>query len=151
MKEVKQPKEMGKEEKAFLDYQDTLDWIDRRQEPKTAEFYNESPEVWKKAKLAVFVLYQRLRDLFGELPTLGKCLNRDKKEGIPPYKFEDGDTEFPCVGVLGYRGMEFPVYDDDYGMDMFIVVDGRCLQVDSFGGETDWYFELDRIIDKIEG
>ena len=140
---------MDKTEKAFQYYQSILEWIDRRRDPKTAEFYGEDPNEWKHAKEAVFMLYQDLRLLFGPTPSLLTHLNKEKAEGIPPYRFADSPVEFPCVGVLEYRGMEFPVYDDDYGMSTFAVIDGRSIQVDSFGGETDWYFEIDRILDRV--
>lgn len=137
------------QEDAFRIYQQNLEWIDRRLDPQTAEFYGETPETWKHAKEVAFSMYQDLRCLLGPTPRLSGHLNREKCEGIPPYTFEGNPTEFPCVGVLEYRGHEYPVYNDDYGMSWFAVVDGRSIQVDSFGGETDWYFELDRIIDRI--
>lgn len=140
---------MNDSEKAFQHYQSILSWIDRRRDPKTAEFYGEDPSEWKHAKEVAFKLYQDLRHLLGPRPTLLSCMGTEKAKGIPPYRFADSPAEFPCVGVLEYRGMEFPVYDDDCGMNMFVVVDGHSVQVDSFGGETDWYYEIDRIIDRV--
>ena len=51
-------------------------------------------------------------------------------------KTED-NTKFPCIGLLKYRGQEFPIYNDDYGMSNFIVINKLPITVDSFGGETD--------------
>ena len=69
-------------------------------------------------------------------------------EKYGPYEL-DNDYKCAVVGVLRYRGLELPVYCDDYGMCDFIVYDGKTIEVDSFGGPTDWYYVLDKYIDKI--
>lgn len=141
-----------KHEDLFAIYKSTLEWIDRRRDPETAEFYKEIPEAWKHAKEVAFHVYQHARCYCQEpLPSLYRDheIDHDRKEAFAPYKGEN-DSEFPCLGSFTYRNLEFPVYDDDYGMSMFTVYDGHIIQVDSFGGETDWYYELDRLIDKID-
>ena len=137
-------------ELAFDHYQSILEWIDRRQQPETLEFYDKDrKEYWHHAKEVAFMMYQNLRHLLGDTPRLHDLIDKENAKDVPPYKFKDGVGEFPCVGVLKYRDREYPVYDDAYGMSWFVVVDDRSIEVDSFGGETDWYFELDRIIDRI--
>ena len=141
-----EPKEI---EKTLFDvYQRKLEWIDRRLKPDTLEFYGESAEAWKHAKEIAFSMYQDLRGyLSGEYPSLWKMVDREAADDVPPYVI-DG-TEFKCLGVLAYRDRKFPVYDDGYGMAAFIVCDGRRIQVDSFGGEGDWYYMVDKMIDRI--
>lgn len=131
----------------FDEYQRLLDWVDRRMDPKALAFYKETPESWRHVKEAVFMMYQNTRRLVGDVPSLHDLMTFEGKEKHPPHVI-DG-TEFPCLGILRYRDMEFPVYNDDYGMSAFIVLDGRVVQVDSFGGETDWYYVLDGFIDRI--
>ena len=132
-----------KHETLFDHYQRSLSWIKSRMRPEVAEATDE-------AKMALFHLYQDLRrECEDPLPSLASCMSRDGALSYPPYRFEGQEHAFPCVGILKYRGREYPVYDDDYGMDFFIVVDGKSIEVDSFAGETDWYYELDYIIDEI--
>lgn len=141
-----------KHEDLFAIYKSTLKWIDRRRDRETAEFYKETPESWKHAKEVAFNVYQNVRRYCDEpLPSLYRehKVDHGRKEVFGPYKGESG-SEFPCLGSFKYRDLEFPVYDDVYGMSMFTVYDGHIVQVDSFGGETDWYYELDRLIDKID-
>jgi len=135
-------------EKLFDEYQRTLEWIERRRKPETLEFYKETEEAWKHAKEIAFHMFENLRLCF-ETPTLRTCMDRSRASEFPPYRMKDSKNDFRCIGVLNYRGREYPVYDDDYGMSCFIVVNDWPLEVDSFGGETDWYYELDRIIDEI--
>ena len=134
----------------FAIYQSMLAWVDCRRDPETAKFYKETPEAWKHGKEVVFRMYQQVRQFYeNPLPSVDRLVDREQADKIPPY-VENG-TEFRCEGVLKYRGRQYPVYLDDYGMRSFIMVNGRTIEVDSFGGETDWYSELDRIIDKIDG
>ena len=136
-------------ELAFDQYESTLEWIDRWRQETALRFYNDQKDYWRHAKEVAFSLYQGIRPLLGELPALNDLLDRSRAGEFPPYRFEGGDAGFPCVGVLKYRDGEYPVYDDEYGMNRFVVVDGHSVQVESSYGETDWYFELDKIIDRI--
>lgn len=139
-------------EDLFVIYQRTLEWIDRRCKPDTAEFHGETPEAWRHAKEVAFHMYQDMRHFCPEgMPSLYKdCPIDSSREGaFGPLKDESGE-EYPCCGSFKYRDLEFPVYRDDYGMSMFTIYEGHGVQVDSFGGETDWYYELDRLIDKID-
>ena len=133
-------------------YQRMLEWIDRRMDPDMADFYHESPETWGHAKEVAFQMYQDLRYLCeGGIPSIrgDRMIDESRKGDYAPYKQEGNPTEFPCVGAFTYRGREFPVYSDDYSMSEFVVCDGREIQIDSFGGETDWYYMLDKYIDGI--
>ena len=135
-------------------YQNKLDWINRRLEPDTLEFYNETAEAWKHAKEIVFDWYQDMRYFCEDGYPGRECFDYNNKllAAYKPYEITNDNgitTKFPCVGLLKYRGNTYPIYDDDYGMQTFIVLDGREITVDSFGGGIDWWYELDRIIDKI--
>ena len=135
-------------------YQHKLDWINRRLEPKTLEFYNETAETWKHAKEIAFDWYQDMRYFCEDGYPGRECFDYNNKliAAYKPYEITNDNgitTKFPCVGLLKYRGNTHPIYDDDYGMQTFIVLDGREITVDSFGGGIDWWYELDRIIDKI--
>ena len=134
-------------EQLFILYQNKLDWINRRLEPKTLEFYHETAEAWKHAKEIVFDWYQDIRYYVdGGIPDEKECFdyNNKIKAAYKPYK-----DKFPCIGILKYRGNTYAIYNDDYGMQDFIVIDGREITIDRFGGGTDWWYEIDRIIDKI--
>ena len=145
---------MMTEKELFELYQSKLEWINRRLEPETLELYKETAETWKHAKEVAFDMYESLRSLMGLWPDSREHFDYTNKliAAYKPYeiKNDDGTTaEFPCIGLLKYRGNMYPIYNDDYGMQDFIVLDGREITVSSFGGGTDWWYELDRIIDKI--
>jgi len=138
-----------KHEDLFNIYQHTLDWIDRRMTPETAKFYGENLESWKHAKEIAFNMYQDMRGYCEDgYPHNHEVITIEGIEKYGPYEL-DNDYKCAVVGVLRYRGLELPVYCDDYGMCDFIVYDGKTIEVDSFGGPTDWYYVLDKYIDKI--
>ena len=140
-----------KHEDLFKIYQSKLQWIDRRLTPECLEIYEDTVESWKHAKEVAFSMYQELRlDCEDGIPLLKDCLSRNEEQirDIPPYKFDNG-YECPCCGILQYRGHDFPVYIDDYGMSDFIVFGGNEIQISSLGGECDWYYPIDLILDKI--
>ena len=139
-----------KHEDLFREYQNKLDWINRRLEPDCLKFYGETAEAWKYAKEVAFQMYQQLRYFCEDgIPKYSDCFYYSSDLKIKPFKTED-NTKFPCIGLLKYRGQEFPIYNDDYGMSNFIVINKIPITVDSFGGETDWYYIIDRFIDKID-
>jgi hypothetical protein len=59
------------------------------------------------------------------------------------------ETSFKCIGILNYRDLQFPVYEDVYGMSNFIVLEDNMIEVSNCAGCIDWYYEVDSIIDKI--
>lgn len=126
----------------FKIYQESLKQIERQRKEGLS-----SPERIKKLKREAFFLYEDKRykceDGIGAPTSVAHPNKR-----IPPYE-KDGQS-FPCLGVIEYRGEVLPVYYDDAGMSDFIVYQGRDIMHDSFGGETDWYYEVDRIKDKID-
>ncbi len=135
----------------FDTYQSKLQWIDRRLTPDCLKIYEDTAESWKHAKEVAFSMYQELRlDCEDGIPSLHDCLIQDKEKvrNTPPYKFENG-YECRCHGIIHYRDHDFPLYIDDYGMSEFIVFEGNEIQVSSIGGECDWYYPIDLILDKI--
>ena len=142
-------------EELFNYYQNKLAWINRRLEPDTLEFYNETAEAWKHAKEIVFDWYQDMRYYVeGGIPDDRECFDYSSKliAAYKPYEITNDNgitTKFPCIGILKYRGNTYPIYNDDYGMQTFIVINDYSITVDSFAGGTDWWYEIDRIIDKI--
>ena len=138
-----------KHETLFNEYQRELEWIKRRMDPKTMEFHNEKPEDWRHAKEVAFNLYESLRQFCEDgCPRNHEAITIDGIDKYPPFDAGDG---YVCavVGVLRYRGLELPVYCDDYGMSDFVVYGDEHIPVDSFAGSTDWYYELDKKIDHI--
>ena len=135
----------------FDTYQSKLQWIDRRLTPDCLKIYEDTAESWKHAKEVVFSMYQELRlDCEDGIPSMHTCLIQDEEKvrNTPPYKFENG-YECRCHGIIHYRDHDFPLYIDDYGMSEFIVFEGNEIQVSSIGGECDWYYPIDLILDKI--
>jgi len=135
-------------------YQDKLAWVDRMTNPKTLEYTGESKDEWKHAKMIIFDWYQDMRYYCEDGYPGRECFDYNDKiiSAYKPYEMtsEAGiTTKFPCIGLLKYRDNVYPIYNDDYGMQDFIVVDGHSITVDSFGGGIDWWYVLDKIIDKI--
>ena len=132
----------------FNKYQNMLDWINRRLEPDSLKFYEESAESWKHAKEVAFTMYQDIRHYVeGGIPNDEECFDYSSKliAAYKPYK-----DQFPCIGLLKYRDQTWPIYSDDYGCQDFIVIeDDYQIPVCNMAGCLDWYYELDRIIDKI--
>ena len=137
-----------KHEDLFNEYQDKLKWIDRRLTPDCLEFYKDTAESWKHAKEVAFQMYQRLRYLCEDGIPTQDCFKYSNDLGIKALTSDDG-IEYPCIGILSYRGHEFPIYNDDYGMSEFIVVNDYTVAVADFGGAPDWYYMVDKILDKI--
>lgn len=141
-----------KHEVLFEEYQRNLEWINRRLQPSTLDFYHETADAWKHAKEVAFDMYQQLRKYtIGGIPKEADCIRYLKNENkkYPDYVPDGAEQGFPCIGILKYRDREFPIYSDDYGMQDFVVVEGKHVTVDSFGGGYDWYYEIDRILDNI--
>lgn len=61
---------------------------------------------------------------------------------IPAYKQINkvGDkeyvSEFPAIDILKYRDKEYPIFDDEYGMQVFILVNDQIIPIESFGGDS---------------
>lgn len=139
-------------DKLFAIYKGRLEWVDRMTNPKTLEYTGESKDEWKHVKYTIFSMYQDLRCLLKDgIPDNQKCIKRfrTKSKKYKPYQ-----NKYPCYGVLNYRDVEYPIYEDDNGMCSFIVVkdskdNDYQIQIDSCWGYTDWYYELDCVLDKI--
>ena len=137
-----------KHRELFEWYQTQLAWVDRRREPKTLEFHGETAESWKHAKEIIFSAYEHFRYYTDDgLPNYEECFDY-KDKLIKTYKpYQD---KFPCIGILKYRDQKWPIYNDDYGCQEFIVMEeGYHIPICNMGGSLDWYYELDKIIDKI--
>ena len=72
---------------------------------------------------------------------------------FPSLVYENG-YECKSYGYLTYKGCVYPVYDDDYGCQEFIIYryydkEGKpqeyFMPVRNIAGELDWWYELDRI------
>lgn len=128
-------------------YEDTLAWIGRRTKPEVLERNKETPEMWATAKLAAYMMFEKLRDYAdGGNPNLEFGKYFEKKEGEPLKK--DG-VEFPMAGILRYRGLELPVYFDDSGQCLFVVYKDKEIPLDNMGYSIDWYCALDDLIDGV--
>lgn len=77
------------------------------------------------------------------------------KDNLPSKVYEDG-YECRCFGYITYKGCIYPVYDDDYGCQHFIIYrywndNGEIAEydipVENMGGMLDWWFELNRMKD----
>ena len=143
-------------EELFNYYQNKLAWVDRMTNPKTLEYTGESKDNWKHAKEIIFDWYQDMRYYCEDsYPTFESCLfyDYDLVKDEKAYVFENGYVCEP-VGILKYRDNEYILYNDENGMSSFIVIkdandEDYAIQVDSFEGGTDWWYELDKFIDKI--
>lgn len=133
----------------FSEYQDTLDWIERMKSLKDVLHKQDVEYDWKMSKLVAFQMFQHLRHYIddGE-PKIEDCLTTDGVENYPP-KIYDNGYECPVIALLHYRGETYPVYNDDYGQQDFIVIDDKDIPIQGLGGVYDWYNEIDYIIDDI--
>lgn len=137
----------------FNRYQETLAWIDRRCEEKVLKRHNETIDNWKHAKEVAFNIYQSVRqDVPNGVPSICKDDNiiydKDIVNKVPKLILEDG-REFEVVSILKYRGLELPIYMDEVGASTFVVIGDTQIGVTGLGGEYDWYYMIDKILDKI--
>ena len=79
-----------------------------------------------------------------------RCFRKPTKDEQKEYECSENTekTKFPLNRILEYRNEKFPEYIDDYGMQTFIEVlmpDETYKHIQT--NETDWDYELDRIMD----
>lgn len=132
-------------EELFNIYQDNMEWIKRRLQPKTLEFYGERADQWKQAKYMNFKWFEMMRYYCDEVDVY-----KIKEQSLPlDVKVDDYDN-CPCTGYLDYRNQRFYVYYDDMGAQCFIVCEGHIIPIISMGAdEIDWWYEVDYLLDKI--
>ena len=70
---------------------------------------------WSDTMMALYSEYQ-----FGKFIDLEHISAEDLK------RF-DTEKGFPCIGFIQYRGHEIPLYDDDYGQQVFGKLNGHDL------------------------
>ena len=120
-------------EELFEIYQNALSWIGR--------IKNYGSEM--SAKEAVFHMFDMLR-AFSDF----KIPERKKVSGSP--KVGKDGQEYPYVGFYEYRGVQLPAYSDDNGQSEFISYNGAEIMSSHYGYTTDWYYIIDKMLDKIE-
>lgn len=72
---------------------------------------------------------------------------------IPPYVFKENNYVCNCFGYLTFKGDIYPIYNDDYGCEYFIIYRYRdndeikdyVIPIENPSGEIDWWFELNRM------
>ncbi len=101
-----------KHEDLFNEYKQKLNWIDRRLQPDILKAFNDKAEYWKHAKEVAFGMYQHLRYFCDDgIPT--NCIDyKTDVSNIPDYILDE--TSFKCIGILSYRDLQFPVYNDNH-------------------------------------
>ena len=115
-------------------YQNKLDWINRRLEPDTLEFYNETAEAWKHAKEIVFDWYQDMRYFCEDGYPGQECFDYNNKliAAYKPYEITNDNgitTKFPCVGLLKYRGNTYPIYDVEEKVFKYMKVNSNAFEL----------------------
>lgn len=122
----------------FDTYQDTLAFINRR-----VSIGLSTQKEGCFAKRCVFKMYQDLRSYpeYDKDYSLILVGPDDVTEFNSTY-----DGVNPLSFILNYRGQRFPVYNDDYGQQDFIVFKEHEIRFTY----ADWWYELDRLIDKID-
>ena len=138
-------------EDLFEQYQSDLRWIDRRRTPEALKFYRDQPNDWRYAKLVAFKWYENMRTYVENgVPAMHgdrSCIHwytEQERSAVPPYKIND-EWNDPAVGEITYRGRKFIVYNDDNGMMDYIVIGNYPIDI-----SCDWWYEVDRLLDKIE-
>ena len=138
-------------EDLFIAYQGNLDLANRM-----IKSFPSQEQEWKRVKFAVFRMFQELRMSCDDAPKFEDCVHYDPKfaDKYPPQEyFSEGTGEtyvFPVIGELTYRGLTLPIYVDDYGCQNFITIDGEDIPIETMGGIWDWYYPIDKHIDKID-
>ena len=103
------------------------------EEALNAAFYNEESS-WRDF-LMVLRSYYNYDKVISAID-----LTDEQKE-----QYKHPDPQFPLCGLLEYRGQVVPMYDDDYGQQVFAIFRGR----DLVGGAYNmWY--CDSFIDEID-
>lgn len=136
---------MTKEE-LFEIYQNELNWINRRLQEPTLEFYKEFSDNWRHAKEVAFKMYQALRFYCTDEDVLSiDIIPLDVTEQISDY------NGCPCVGYISYRGQKFYAYCDEPGQQEFIIVGDKVITFSTFDCPLiDWWYEVDKVIDNID-
>lgn len=144
-------------EDLFMEYQDKLDWANRM-----IKSFPSQEQEWKRVKFAVFLMFEELRACCDDAPECrehgerGACVHygseyADKYPAKKSISEETGvEYEFPVIGELTYRGLTLPIYDDDYGLQSFVTFDGEDIPILTIGGSFDWYYQIDKHLDKID-
>lgn len=77
-----------------------------------------------------------------------------KSKNLPPYVFKENNYVCGCFGYFTFKGDIYPIYDDDYGSEYFIVYRYRdndneikdyIIPIEHMGGSIDWWYELNRM------
>ena len=111
-------------ENLLKDYEHQLDYIKRMIEPRTLSFYKKTRDYWEGYFWGVFQIFQEMKDYCPDFnPKMREATKEEEKE----FLYQD---QPPC-GVLEYRGLRVPIYDDDYGQQVFMVFNGK-----EYGGGT---------------
>ena len=140
------------QEKIFKIYQSKLAWSRRMQQTKDTTWQKRLEMTddawyftWHQIRYAIFSMYEDLR----EFPDPAECIEHGPKFNTYDNILRVGDSEFCCVGMLSYRGIKFPIYYDEGGSEEFIRWEDEDGAEDISMG-MDWWYELDRFIDRID-
>jgi len=121
-------------------YEKELEYVDRMTQPDNLSFYKKTKEYYDGYRKACNKWFESLKE---------KC-----EDFIPMIKFcisEEKYNNCLLIGHLEYRGESVPVYDDDYGQQMFIVYQDQIISGGPFNPcpEDDFCYAIDQIKDKI--
>ena len=138
------------QEKLFKIYQAKLAWSRRMQQTKDATWQKRLMTddawdfAWCQTRYAIFSMYEDLRDP----PNFAECIEHGPEFNIPDNILRVGESEFCRVGTLSYRGIKFPIYYDEGGSEEFVHLEDEGGSEDISMG-MDWWYEIDRFIDRI--
>lgn len=130
-------------EDLLYEYESQLCYIKRMIEPKTLSVYNMTKEYWEGYYYAVFHWFETMKDYCTDFdPLMREATIKEEQEFLY-------ENQPPC-GVLDYRGVRAPVYDDDYGQQLFMVFRGQIYGGGAFNTapERDFCYIIDGIIDR---
>ncbi len=125
----------------LADYEQQLAYIKRMIEPETLSFYGKTLDYWEGYFWGVFRTFEEIKIYTDFNPHIRKATTKEEKEflylGQPP------------CGVLDYRGLKIPIYDDDPGQQFFMVFEGEEFGGGAFNGypEEDFCYLIDESID----
>lgn len=123
-------------------YEWQLDYVKRMSKPESLSFYKKTEEYLRGYKAACNRWFEEMKSECEDFnPRIEKTTEENRRE--------NGDL---LIGYLNYRGERIPVYNDDYGQQLYIIYENEVISGGCYNlfPEYDFCYSIDLKKDKIE-
>jgi len=131
--------------KDLLDaHEGNIEHARRMMQPDILAMTMKTEEYWRGYIYSSFQMFQTLRNYCDDgYPKIRTDLTEEEKVEF------DTEKDFPLYGIMEYRGIKVPVYDDDYGQQMFAIYDGSTISGGSYNffPEHEFVYFIDSKLD----